>query len=149
MPFVLILIGVLMIVTAANNTHVQMAGQIKSDFNSGFLKWVLAIVIVGAAGYIEDLRGLSRAFMVLIIISIVLSKKGFIANFAQAINLGPAPITPAPEPSTSGSGSGGTNFMVQTPGAPATPVPPPSTGQHSFGDIWSGLWNNIFTSPAN
>lgn len=105
MPIALVLIGLVLIVTAANNTHAQLGAQIKADFTGpqSFVKYALAIGAVGAAGYVKDLEGISRAFMTLIIISIVLGNKGFITNFVAAVNQGPAPVQAASEPAFGGS----------------------------------------------
>lgn len=102
MPYALIIIGVVMVVTAAQNTHSQLATQLKGDFigEQNFTKWIIAIGGVGTLGYVEDLRGLSRAFMALIVIALFLSNTGVIARFNEAINKGPATI---PSPNTVGA----------------------------------------------
>lgn len=91
MPFALVLIGLLMIVTGARNTHAAFGRQIVSDFTGpgNFTSWIVAIGAVGAVGYIEPLKPLSRAFMVLIIISFVVKNGGVFTKFTQALAQGP------------------------------------------------------------
>lgn len=95
MPFALIPIGLVMVVTGVNNTHAQFASQLKSDFTGekNFTKWIIAIGGVGALGYIKDFEQLSRYFMALILIALLLSNRGVIAKFQEAIEKGPAAVT--------------------------------------------------------
>jgi hypothetical protein len=102
MPFALVVIGLLMIVTGINNTYAQFGAQLQKD--SSFLPWALALFVVGALGYINDLRTFSHYFMALILISIVLANKGFFQNLQAAIKSGP--VAPQATASSSSSGSG-------------------------------------------
>lgn len=95
MPFALIIVGAIMIVTGSNGTNAQLSAQLKTDV-VGFTKWMVAIGMIGAMGYIHDLQGLSRAFMTLILIAVVLSNRGVFAKFKEAIDAGPASIPSAP-----------------------------------------------------
>jgi len=119
MPYALIAIGVAMVVTGVQNTYAALGAQLQSD-GVAFLKWGVAIGMVGAAGYVQDLRQLSRAFLGLILISMILSNSktgaGFFGNLKNAINAGPA---------TTSAGTGGaTQITVNAPSisafAPAT-----------------------------
>jgi len=110
MPFALVIIGLIMIVTGARNTHVAFAKQVQSDFTgqNNFLTWVVALGAVGSLGYVDKLRQLSHYFMALIIIGMLLSNRGFFAQFSKALATGPvapaagADATPAAsEPITS------------------------------------------------
>lgn len=116
MPFVLVLVGILMIVTGAQGTYAAFASQIGKDFTGpgNFLYWVLAITIVGAVGYIQSLQNVSRLFIGLIIISMFLANKGFFAQFTNALKKGPQTPPPglslgatAPTSPTSSAGSSG------------------------------------------
>lgn len=95
MPFALVAIGLLMILTGINNTYAQFGSQVQKDFSGSksFIVWIIALGAVGALGYIRDLRQFSHYFMALILISLVLSNKGFFANFTKAIAAGP--VAPA------------------------------------------------------
>lgn len=117
MPFVLVLVGILMIVTGAQGTYRQFGAQVASDFTGkgNFVYWVASIGIVGAVGYIKSLETISRMLMALIIISMVLSNRGFFAKFAQAIKQGPK----APQPGLS-LGGGAVNSNVNAPNEATT-----------------------------
>jgi hypothetical protein len=91
MPFALVIIGLLMIVTGVRNTHAAFGQQIITDFTGpqNFTTWLVAIGAVGALGYIEPLKPLSRAFMTLIIISFVVKNGGVFNKLQEALALGP------------------------------------------------------------
>lgn len=91
MPFALVAIGLLMIITGINNTYAQFGAQLQTDFTGqkSFLVWIVAFIMVGALGYIKDLRTFSHYFMALILISMFLSNKGVFAQLQAAIAQGP------------------------------------------------------------
>lgn len=91
MPFVLVIVGILMVVTGAKGTYAQFGSQVASDFTGpgNFTTWVVALGAVGSIGYIDALRAFSRLFMALILIAMVLSNKGFFAKFTDALKTGP------------------------------------------------------------
>lgn len=105
MPFALVIIGLLMIITGINNTYSPFASQLSQDFSGSksFLVWVLALGAVGALGYIKDLRTFSHYFMALILISMILANKGVFEQFQAALASGPKVPTP-----TADSGTGQT-----------------------------------------
>lgn len=114
MPFLLILIGLLLVVTAFRNTIGQFATHLDEDLTSknqggaSFIVWVAAIIGIGLLGYIPGLRGLSRGFLALIVIVVIIGTQGSIfqqafdqlrqappqqpAQPAAPANLGPLPI---------------------------------------------------------
>jgi hypothetical protein len=87
MPFALLAIGLLLVITAYNNTQEVLSRQLKADFsgNTGFIYWIAAIVIVGSIGYIRPLQSVSRAFLALILIVIFLTNSGVFSKFNQAL----------------------------------------------------------------
>jgi hypothetical protein len=91
MPFALVSIGLLMIITGAKGTYACFGKDIAEDFTGkgNFTFWLVSIGAVGSLGYIEKLRPLSQAFMTLVIIVMLLSNKGFFAQFMSAIQNGP------------------------------------------------------------
>jgi len=100
MPLALIASGLILIITGVQNTYAQMGAQIQMD-GAAFLKWLVAIMAVGALGYVNELRQFSHWFLALILIAMVLSNKGFFNKFTAAINAGPtAPNAPASAPSS-------------------------------------------------
>jgi hypothetical protein len=99
MPFALVFIGLLMIVSGAKNTYKEFGAQLVTDFtgDQNFLWWVVALGGVGALGYYAPLRGFSRAFIALILIAMMLAQQrgtsgGFFAMFDAALKSGP--VTP-------------------------------------------------------
>lgn len=84
MPYVLLLGGGAMFVSGVRNTEGDLWTLIRNDFTGSrsFLVWIAAIAIVGGAGYIKPLKGLSVAFMTLLLIVLFLSNKGIVAQFA-------------------------------------------------------------------
>lgn len=88
MPFVLTLVGLLLVVTGFQNTHKQFGNQLVSDFTgqNNFIFWIAALGAVGALGYIKELEPFSRAFIVLILIGIFLSHSGFFTQLNAALS---------------------------------------------------------------
>ena len=107
MPFALVFIGLLMIVSGARNTHVQLGEQIVSDFTGpgNFTYWLIALGGVGSVGYITPLKPVSNAFLVLLLISFVLKNGGVFDKLNEAIQKGP--ISPSPGKSAMASDSAG------------------------------------------
>ncbi len=99
MPYGLVIIGLLMIITGINNTYSQFASQLQSDFtgSKSFIVWIIALGSVGALGYIKDLRTFSHYFMALILVSMVLANKGVFAQFQSAVASGPKAPTANPD----------------------------------------------------
>lgn len=91
MPFALVLIGLIMIVTGARDTYAQFGAQVRSDFtgDGNFLYWIAAIGAIGSLGYINKFRGFSQIFMALIIIAMILANGGFFDKLTQALATGP------------------------------------------------------------
>lgn len=120
MPFALLLIGLLMVVTGFQDTYVAFGQQIQKDFtgSGNFTYWLLAIFLVGALGYVQGLENFSRAFMVLIIVAIFLNKgnSSFFSNFSSALSSGTTSSVDAVGQPLAGSGaaSGGSSASSST-----------------------------------
>jgi hypothetical protein len=97
MPFLLILIGALLIVTAYRNTYGDLASDLETDL-PGFAKWALALVAVAAMGWIPGMQKISRWLLALVIVVIVLRNYSqFFQNLPQLSSLPAAtPATPTP-----------------------------------------------------
>lgn len=102
MPFALTIIGLIMIVSGARDTHAALGKEVVADATD-FLPWIVSIGGIGMVGYIPQLRTFSRAFMALIFIVMVLRNGGFFDKFNEALALGPVrpgdeakDITPSP-----------------------------------------------------
>ena len=92
MPFALLLIGFLAFVSAYKNTLPQLGALLKSDFSGkgNFLYWIAALIIVGGVGYFRPLQNSSKMLLLLVLVVMVLSDKGFFGQFVAALNA-PAP----------------------------------------------------------
>jgi hypothetical protein len=77
MPFALLAMGLLLVITAYNNTQAILSAQLKKDISgtTGFIYWIAAIVIVGAIGYIKPLETVSRVFLALILVILLLTNQ--------------------------------------------------------------------------
>lgn len=108
MPFFLVFVGLICVVTAARNTHEAMGKQLVKDFTGqkSFIMWAAAIGMVGVLGYASILKGFSRAFLGLILLALVLRNPGIFKAFIDAIRSGGvAPDSPASSNSQSTFGS--------------------------------------------
>ena len=97
MPFALLLLGMLAFVSAYKDTLGQLGGYLKGDFSGAgnFFYWIAALILVGSIGYFKPLRMTSKMLLLLILVVMMLSDKGFFAQFVAALNA-PAPAA-APE----------------------------------------------------
>jgi len=89
-PFALLIIGLILVITGANNTYSQFGTLLTGDFTgpNNFLYWILAFGALGALGYSDMLRPFARGFMVLIFIVIIVKNGGLFQKFGQAISAG-------------------------------------------------------------
>lgn len=90
MPIFILIVGILLIVVGINNKIPDLVALVKEDFRptenvAGFHVWIIAIFVAGSLGYIKELKPVANAFLTLIIISLLLSNKGFFAQFTSAI----------------------------------------------------------------
>lgn len=95
MPFALVIIGLVLVVTGAKDTYQQFGRQVSSDFTGegNFTWWLVSLGAVGSLGYIPALRPFSRMFLVLIVIAMVIKNGGFFDQLTSALQAGP--IAPA------------------------------------------------------
>lgn len=86
MPLFFGIAGIILIIAGVrgriNDGNPSLMSLLKGDFagTNPFWKWMLAILLIGAIGYIPNLRPISRAFMALVIIVFLLSNKGVFTN---------------------------------------------------------------------
>ena len=119
MPFAIILAGILALVLGYNGTEGNFFSLLKSDFTGpgNFIYWILAIAVIGGLGYVPGLQGVSRAFLFLVILVLVLTKgQGFFSQFNGAIN---------GTTNTTMSGAGGMMNAVGAPPPLMLPSPSP------------------------
>jgi hypothetical protein len=92
MPFAFIIVGLVMVTSGALGTSGQLTKLLKGDLTgqSSFVYWIVSILLIGALGYVDDFKALSRSFLALIIIVLLISEDnkgsgGFFAEFQQAL----------------------------------------------------------------
>lgn len=88
MAFPLIFIGLLMIVVGARDKTQEFEQLLASDFlgdgrGAPFLAWIVAVLALAAVGSFKPLRGVSDGFLLLIAAVILLSNRGFFAEFER------------------------------------------------------------------
>lgn len=115
MPVALLLIGVVLIVVAFNNTMGDLAKELTTDI-PGYFVWAVAIGAILALGYIPALRTPSRWLLALVITVIVLTRyKQIIAGFQSFATSGGKVTGDGPQdPATAyGRGTGPTVGQVE------------------------------------
>lgn len=93
MPFALVIIGLTLLISGVKNTQGDLFTLVKGDFTGpkNFIFWTVSILIIGAIGYIPKLKPVANSFLVLVIVVLFLSNKGFFANFNQQIGASQTP----------------------------------------------------------
>jgi hypothetical protein len=95
MSFAFLFAGILLLVSGARGTQDQLFSLVHDDFvgEGNFLYWSAAVVLLGAIGYWQPIRPVSRAFLVLLILVLVLTKGspsaaggGLFAQFSAQLN---------------------------------------------------------------
>lgn len=88
MPFALVIVGLMLTIAAVRGTQGDLFALVQGDFTgqSSFIYWLAAIGIIGGIGYIPSLRGLSHAFLALVLVVLVLHQNtGIWANLTSAL----------------------------------------------------------------
>lgn len=75
MPFALIIIALILVIVGLRGTQSDLYCLLRSDFTGqgNFLYWLAAVLLIGMIGYIDKLRPVSDAFIVLMIVSLFLA----------------------------------------------------------------------------
>jgi hypothetical protein len=91
MPFIILLIGIVLVVAGLQGTLPQLGTLLKGEFKGkyNFGTWLFAFFVIGSFGYIPKLKPLSDAFLFLVILVIVLvndkNDQGFFKNISNVI----------------------------------------------------------------
>jgi len=90
MPFALVLIGLALLISGVRNTQDDLFTLVKGDFSGSqsFVFWTVSILVIGSVGYIPRLKPVANAFLVLVIVVLFLSNRGFFAKFNEQIGAG-------------------------------------------------------------
>jgi phage-related protein len=97
MPFLLVLIGAVLLIAAVRNTEGDLGNALVADV-PGFLKWALAIVAVGALGWVPGMRTISRWLLALVLVVLVLTNYQKIFAGFLALKNPPPPSQAAASP---------------------------------------------------
>jgi hypothetical protein len=97
-PFVLAIVGAILVIAAIRNTHGDLATALETDVPP-YMVWAAALFGVGAIGWIPGMRGISRMLLALVVLVLVLANYkeilGGFTSLASAPAPTPAPATPA------------------------------------------------------
>lgn len=102
MPFALVIIGLVMVVTGAKGTQSQLGAELRKDFtgDGNFLYWFAVIAALGALGTIDSFKNFARSFIALVLVAMILANGGVFQKLIEAIQQGPiSPATPSQEAS--------------------------------------------------
>lgn len=74
MPIFLIIAGAIFLIASTRGTHIQLGELLKLQFtgSGSFTAWAFAFVLIALVGTVEQLRPLSRAFMALLLLVMIL-----------------------------------------------------------------------------
>lgn len=104
MPFALVIIGLALLVSGVRNTQGDLFELVKGDFSGSgnFVFWTVSILIIGSVGYIPRLKPVANSFLILVIVVLFISNRGFFAKFNEQIgtssgNTGEAGIPTLPK----------------------------------------------------
>lgn len=111
MPLVLVAVGLAFLISAIRGTLQKDDGTgllnlLQKDFtgDGNFLAWILAITLVGSVGYIKELRPVSNAFLVLILLMFLLvankGGKDFFTSLTNQVLSRSTSINPLTDPSS-------------------------------------------------
>lgn len=83
----LLLIGVVLIVAGARGKSSELGAIVQDDFVSqpSYFVWILAVATIGIIGSFKPLKEASNAFYALLIIVLLLSNRGFFAEFNRQV----------------------------------------------------------------
>lgn len=73
MPFVFIIIGIVFLVSGVRGQAATLVTLVENDLTgtNNFSYWILSILVIGALGYVSDLRIVSRLFLALVILILI------------------------------------------------------------------------------
>lgn len=73
--------------TAKDSSHPGLLNLLQGDFigQNNYLIWIGAIGLIGSVGYIKVLQPVANAMLVLVLLVLFLSHKGFFEQFTSAV----------------------------------------------------------------
>lgn len=94
MPFALVIVGLILIVSGAKNTYQQLGARLVGDFTGpgNFGYWIVSIVVLGALGYVPQFKRVSHLLLALVIVVMVIKNGGLFDKINSFLQNGP--VTP-------------------------------------------------------
>ena len=95
MPFAFIIVGTVLVVSGVKGTSQDLLTLVKGDLQgkNGYLYWLVAILVIGSIGYVPAFKSISRAFLILVLVVLVLKEGnknnpggGFFQQFSSALS---------------------------------------------------------------
>jgi hypothetical protein len=166
MPFALLIVGLALLVTAIRGTTSAFFTLVKGDFTGtgNFIYWIVAILVIGAVGYVKKLQPVSDMMLALVLIVLFLkSGTGFFDKFTQQIANPVAVNAPASSSSSTSAATGGVNGLlngmlnINTPsnqsngGTTGSGAVTPGQGPQNLGTLFGGSqnWSDITNTFDN
>jgi hypothetical protein len=88
MPFAFLIVGIIFVAAGIQGNSKKLLSLVKGEFTGkdSYLDWMVVILAVGSVGYVDELKPVSRAFLVLVLVVLVLKTgTGFFAKFTSAL----------------------------------------------------------------
>lgn len=101
MAFVLLIVGAVLLISAVKGTSSDLFTLLQGDFtgSNNFIYWAVAILLIGALGYIPKVKPISVAFLGLVVLVLFLSRGdpskaggGFFEKFTAGLAATTAPV---------------------------------------------------------
>lgn len=88
MPLLFIGTGLVFLLTGIKGDAAKLFGLLQGDFQgeNNFIYWFFSILVLGSLGYIKHLENLSRVFIALVVVVLLLDNKGFFAKLQEFID---------------------------------------------------------------
>lgn len=106
MPIFFIGTGIILLITGVKGNPSELWQLVVGDFTgqNNYIYWMVAILVLGALGYVQSLKNVSRLFVALVVLVLLLHNQGFFAQLQAFIN-----STQSTQPAqTTAQASGGT-----------------------------------------
>lgn len=88
MPLLFIGTGLVLILTGVKGDPGQLWELVAGDFSgpNNYVYWMVSILVLGALGYVDQLKQLSKVFIALVVLVLLLHNHGFFAQLQSFIN---------------------------------------------------------------
>lgn len=89
MGLALVFAGAVLLIAAVRNRQGDLFTLVQGDLTGpvNFFQWAMAILLIGAIGYIPKLKGVSTALLALVLVAIFLRRgNGFFSQIATTVN---------------------------------------------------------------